>query len=496
MPLRKSTFPQSSIFWPVVIALTWLLFGPLSTAQDRSGPITDALRANDYHHALELAHAAIEQSPSDPQLWTLQGVAYSAQGKKQEALASFRNALKLAPDHLPALQQEAQLHYETNNMAAIPVLQHILRLRPGDPMSHAMIAVLEYRHGNCKSAVVHFKASGNLLDSQRDGLHAYATCLVRLKQLDAAAKVFERAVAVEASDPQERNVLASIQLMNHQPQAALETLKPLLEKNPNSETLELASSAYEESSDTENSVNMLRQAILLDPRNVGPYLDFAYIAYAHQSFQVGINVLTDGIGQQPDSAQLYFARGMLYTQLADYEKAEADFAKSYELDPNQSLTAAAQGLLAVQQNDLDRALASARERLARKPGDPVLLYLQADILAQKGVEPGTAEFQSALRSAERAVALRPSLAPAREVLAKLYMQSGQNEQAIVQCRRAMQIDPKDQTSLYRLIQLLRKNGKNAELPELLKRLAELRQGTAKAQRQRYGYKLVEGDSQP
>ena len=57
-----------------------------------------------------------------------------------------------------------------------------------------------------------------------------------------------------------------------------------------------------------------------------------------------------------------------------------------------------------------------------------------------------------------------------------------------------QIDPKDQTSLYRLIQLLRKTGKNGEVPELLKRLAELRQGTAKAQRQRYGYKLVEGDA--
>jgi tetratricopeptide (TPR) repeat protein len=479
---------------PVLIVLISCCL--LAHPEDAIDAITTALRAKQYQQALDLTHRAIGQSPSDPQLWTLQGVAYSAQGKKQDALASFRNALKLAPDHLPALQQEAQLQYEANSMAAIPVLEHILRLRPSDPMSHAMIAVLEYRHGNCKPAVAHFEASGNLLDSQLEGLHAYATCLVRLKQLDAAAKVFERAVALEPDDPHERNVLASIQLMNHRPEAALATLKPLLEKNPNSETLELASSAYEESSDTEHAVNALRQAILLDPRKVGPYLDFAYLAYAHQSFQVGIDVLADGIGQQPDAAQLYFARGMLYVQLADYDKAEADFAKAYELDPNQSLTAAAQGLLAVQENDLDRALVSARERLARKPDDPVLLYLQADILAQKGVEPGTAEFQSALRSAERAVSLRPSLAPAREVLAKLYMQAGQNERAIEQCRRAMQIDPKDQTSLYRLIQLLRKTGTNAELPELLKRLAELRQGTVKAQRQRHGYKLVEGDAQP
>src|SRR5207248_11461171 len=48
----------------------------------------------------------------------------------------------------------------------------------------------------------------------------------------------------------------------------------------------------------------------------------------------------------------------------------------------------AQGLAAVQQNDLTRALTGVQEKLTRKPADPILLYLQADILAQQGVEPG------------------------------------------------------------------------------------------------------------
>jgi predicted Zn-dependent protease len=126
----------------------------------------------------------------------------------------------------------------------------------------------------------------------------------------------------------------------------------------------------------------------------------------------------------------------------------------------------------------------------------LLLYLQADVLAQEGVEPGTNEFQLALHSAERAVALRPSLAAARAVLAKLYLKSGKNGEAAEQCRRALNLDPKDQTSLYRLIQALRKSGQTAEVPELLKRLAMLRQDSAKEQKQRYRYKLVEGDAQP
>src|ERR1041385_7383583 len=175
-------------------------------AQDATLAIGAALHEHKYEHALELARVALQRSPSDPQLWTLQGVALAGQGKKQEALASFRNALKLAPNHIPALQQETQLYYEANDLAGVPVLQHLLRLRPGDPMSHAMIAVLEYKHGNCPAAVTHFAKSGDLLDSQLDGLHAYATCLVRLKKPEEAVPVLERAVQLN-DDAQERNVL-------------------------------------------------------------------------------------------------------------------------------------------------------------------------------------------------------------------------------------------------------------------------------------------------
>ncbi len=43
--------------------------------------------------------------------------------------------------------------------------------------------------------------------------------------------------------------------------------------------------------------------------------------------QVGINVVSDGIAMQPKAAPLYFARGVLYIQLAEYEKGQADLGE-------------------------------------------------------------------------------------------------------------------------------------------------------------------------
>jgi tetratricopeptide (TPR) repeat protein len=470
-------------------------FGQGHEAQIKA--IASELQANEFSRAVELTRAALKESPGNAQLWAMQGTAYAGEGRKQDALASFRAALKISPDYVPALEGAIQIEYEGGSKDAIPPLQRMLRLHPSDQTSNGMLAVLEYQEGNCAAAVTHFEKSGALFDAQPEGLHAYATCLVKLKQFDRAVEVFQRVLTLNPEDGRERRLLVALQLMAHQPQNALATLQPLLQAgNPDAGTLELAATAYEDSRDTPRAVASLRQAILLDPHNPNLYVDFANISSMHDSFQVGIDVVSDGIGQLPKAAPLYLARGVLYVQLAEYDKAEADFERAYELDPHQSLSSAAQGLLAAQENNLDGALATVQTRLTQKPNDPVLLYLQADFLSQKGVEPGTPEFKLAMRSARQAVSLRPGLRGARTVLAKLYLQAGSYREAVEQFRKALAQDPKDQTALYHLIQGLRKAGDQAEIPDLLKRLAELRKQTAHDESQRYQYKLVEEDQQP
>lgn len=488
--------------WPVrlgvaAFAMAVSVSSIAQTVPDQVGPITSALRSRQFDSALQMLQPALRQTPANPQLWTLQGLAYSGQGHKKDALASFQTALKVAPDYLPALEGAAELEYESGSDNAAPLLQRILRLRPNDSTTHAMLAVIAYKRGDCAEALKQFDQSGPLANSQPEVLQERGACMVRLKRFDDAVAVYEKALDSNASDGKVRSELAIVQLMAEHPKGAIDTLAPLLAANdPPPGVLQLASSAYEASGDTPNAVRTLRQAIIEDPRNADLYLDFADLSMDHQSFQVGIDVIDSGLQLQPKAASLYVARGVLYVQLAQYDKAEADFEKANTLDPRAALGSVAQGLEAVQSSDPDRALATVRAKLAKKPNDPYLLYLQADVLTQKGVDPGTPDFATAMGSAKRAVALQPSLGSARDVLAKLYLQSGQNRQAIEQCRKALEIDPKDQTAVYHLIQGLRKTGATAEIPTLLKRLAELRAESAKEESERNRYKLVEQNNGP
>ncbi|MGA3092518.1 MAG: tetratricopeptide repeat protein [Terriglobales bacterium] len=474
-------------------ALLFALGLSAQTGPDRSAPIVAALRARDFEVAVQLSREALAQSPSDPQLWTLQGIGLSAEKQDKEALAAFHRALRISPDYLPALEGAAQIAYESGDKEAELLLRHIVRLKPDEQTSHAMLGAIASRTGNCAQAVRDFEQSGPLLDSQPAALRQYGVCLISVKQSDKALSVFQKLAGREPADSGARRDLAALQLKLGRPQEALITLKPVLETSaPDIRTMQLGAAVYEANRDTPAAVKLLRDAIVEDPHKVALYVDFANLAFSHQSFQTGIDMINVGLNLQPNAAPLYLARGVLYVQLADFDRAEADFEKAEQLDPHQSISAAAQGMAVEEQNqnDPDRALAVVKSKLVKKPDDAFLLYLEAAILAQKAPATGSPEFRHAMQSAKKAIAIQNTLVGAHDVLAKLYLQSGQTEAAMKECREALRNDARDQAALYHLIVALRKTDHKTEIPDLLKRLAEARQEATREEAEQNRYKLV------
>lgn len=241
-----------------LVLLVFLPFAWSQSPKSAVDAVTSALRNKEFGKAGELSKQALKQFPNDAQLWTLQGIALDNQGESKNALVAFQHALKIAPDYVAALAGAGQLFYQAGNPKGIPVLRHLLDVRPEDPTGHAMLAVLEYREGNCAEAVALFEKTGALLDSQLDAQHAYGTCLVRLRKFDEATNVFQRALELDPEDRRERQLLASVQVMAKKPQEAIATLQPLLQaKGVDGKTLDLASNAYEDAGNTPEAVRSL-----------------------------------------------------------------------------------------------------------------------------------------------------------------------------------------------------------------------------------------------
>jgi len=174
-----------------------------------------------------------------------------------------------------------------------------------------------------------------------------------------------------------------------------------------------------------------------------------------------------------------------------FDEADTDFDQAKALQPDQNFSVVARGIPLVQKNELGKALETVRDRLKHTPNAPVLNYPLAEILIREGARPGAREFQEALDAAQRAVHFKPDFAQAYDVLRVLYLRSGRTSQAVAASRLALKADPNDSTAVYHLIACLRKEGDSRELPQLVKKLAEMTAAARERDAATNRYKLVE-----
>jgi tetratricopeptide (TPR) repeat protein len=477
-------------------ALGAALLSPAAANDDDAvRSVTAALRARHFQQALDLARSARRASPKEVRILVLEGMALTGLRKDTEALAVLKTAMEISPDYVPAIEAAAEIEYRQGKPEAAAHLHRLLALHPGEPTAHAMLGALAWKQSDCPSAVQHFSQARAAIAAQPDALREFGACLVKVKRPEEAADVFRQVSALRPEDRRARYSLAIALMDAGRFREAIAALEPISgATHPDPIALELTSAAHEALGETPQAVAVLRQAVLLDPRNVNFYLDFASLSFTHQSFEVGIDMTDAGLTQMPDSAALYLARGVLYVQLADYAKADADFDKAERLDPGRTLGSAARGLSQIQQNNPDQALITVRSQVKVNPNDEFLHYVLAELLSRQGAQPGSPEFQQALDAAREAVRLKPDFVLARDVLSRLYLQAGEVEKAIEHCRLALRDDPADEMALYRLIRALQSSGRQdaqAEVPALLKRFTALREEARRREALESKYRLVE-----
>ena len=480
-----------------MMLLSLIVTGVLAIAQSQRpandiAGVESLIRSQKYNQALVVTQADLRTNPRDASLWTLEGVIYSLMGDDLKGIGAFEKALTVSPKFSPALEGEIQLLYPRRDERAIPLLKRQLAIDPNDQTAHEMLAMLERKHGDCQAAVAQFALSRNSVMEHPESIEGYGDCLFRLYEYQDAVPVFEKLVELLPNAVYPRYDLVLVLFDAKQYEQALKVLEPLLAADKNdADLLNLASQANQAAGKIPEAVSLLRQAIVLSPRRIDYYVAFATMCLDHDSFQVGIDMMNAGLKYNPESARLYISRGLLYAQLAEYDKAEADFSSAEKLDSTQSISLYAGDLAIVERNNPDEALARLRIQLKTHPDSPLLNFLLAKLLMNQTPATGSVPFQEAMRFCELAIRMKPDLVDARDLLASMYMSSGRYDLAAEESRQTLRYVPTDETAIYHLLISLKHAGKKDELPDLVKRLSELHQQSLQKELDRKKYRLVD-----
>jgi tetratricopeptide (TPR) repeat protein len=130
-------------------------------------------------------------------------------------------------------------------------------------------------------------------------------------------------------------------------------------------------------------------------------------------------------------------------------------------------------LAEMQKNNPREALRRVQQQLKAHPDSALLHFLLAKLLVQNTSLADSDAYQEAKSEDMRALALKPDLVSAIDLMASIEMQAGHYENAIAQCRAALQYSANDETATYLLLISLKHAGRTDELQPLVQRLAEL-----------------------
>ena len=481
-PWGKNTLRPNAKWFSTLVAAAALGLGPsgqlraqslvIPAAPSSVSRIGQLLRQHLFQEALSQCDLALRAAPRDSRLWTLRGMASAGLGNNAEALADYQHALRYTPDYLPALEGAAQLKYQQESDQARPFLLRILAQRPDDPTTHAMLGVLDYRRKNCPDAVTHFQAAGTVIGGQPSALAQYGTCLAILKRYDQAIPVFQDAIALDPAAADTRYNLALSQWNATRPSDAVATLQPLLQSQSTDEKyLLLGAALYESLKETQRAMDLLRTAILANPKDPEAYLQVAYLSYDHGSPKIGIDYLTAGLTQLPSEARFYLVRGVLYSQFGEFKKATENFQAANRINPHLSFVDVSMGVVESQEHNSAAALAQFRAAARKHPEQGLAQYLLAEAISHQEHPDENEEIEAA----NRALQDDQQLVDAHDLLANLYLHKGRMDLAIRHSEAALKVDPNDREALYHLVLAVRGTDRKDEIPALLKRMNSARQ---------------------
>jgi tetratricopeptide (TPR) repeat protein len=206
----------------------------------------------------------------------------------------------------------------------------------------------------------------------------------------------------------------------------------------------------------------LKALIASDPSDIRSYLAYGSVLSDSKDYKemaANYDNAVEILGPTPDKNQwpVFFQRGIAYERLKEWDKAEPNFEKALEMNPNQAQVLNYLGYSWVDRNtNLEKGLEMIKKAVELKPDDGYIV----DSLGWAYFRLG--RFDEAVTELERAVQLKAGDATINDHLGDAYWRVGRKLEATFQWRQALAFKADPELNLAATIQEKLENG----LPDL------------------------------
>jgi tetratricopeptide (TPR) repeat protein/thiol-disulfide isomerase/thioredoxin len=165
--------------------------------------------------------------------WNNLGLLSAREGRTEEAIAHFEQALRLSPDHLVALENLGSAYRQLKQWdEARQVFERALAVSPNDPEANYGLGMVFAQTGDTVSALEHLQRALQSRPAYPEALNNLGILYLRTQRRDEAVAKFEECIRVAPAFDQSYLNLARVYALEDAPDKARTVLIELLKQHP------------------------------------------------------------------------------------------------------------------------------------------------------------------------------------------------------------------------------------------------------------------------
>ena len=424
--------------------------------------------------ALESIEKAIQDQPKDPASWLLLALIQLESQQASEVETALQEAIALAPTSLKLHAGALTVYVEKEEYeAGRRFFTRLSKEHPENPLF--LVDLLRLNVSGKDTAKVKEVLRSAARRFPSDGqLHKLLGQVLYSEELEALALAeFLRAHQSGMTDSEVALQLARLGSRAGAFRDAMERGLSVVGKTDLAASIRAAAASVVGEShaavgETEKAVEYLKLAVEL-----GPEIDEFYISLARVHENAADNgaastVLRKGLNRIPDSGDLRLALGLNLIALGDFDGAIEVLEELTERFPDRLEAYRPLADAYTSSGNSEASTETLRRLHGRQPDYPMIQVLLAQSLLEQG-----APQQEVLSLLEGARKASPSDAEIYLLLGRIYNSMGRAEDALVELKRAVELQPASPTYRYQLGLIYHRLGKEELAEEQFARKAHL-----------------------
>jgi len=358
------------------------------------------------------------------------GMKTKAAGLYRKAYDESSNSLRIVQAYGNFLERNGQID------EARELYEGFLGVTTDHPViKHALDRLNNPANGKPKPFV------GNATDGAAEAMFGLASALTDESGIELALTYARLTLGIKPDMAVVQTLLGDIFEGMKQHEAAIEAYQAVPADSPLKVNAEVRIAInLSELKEPEKAIKHLQGVVAKNPNNFEAFVTLGTLLRSESRFEEAAEAYTKALDLVGEPTQrhwsvLYF-RGIAYERSKQWEKAEADFLKALELEPEQPMVLNYLGYSWLEQGrNLDEALAMIEMAVEQRPNDGYIIDSLGWAFYKRG------DYDRAVEELEKAIELQPSDPTINDHLGDAYWQVGRKLEAKFQWKHAKDNDP-------------------------------------------------------